>query len=197
MRGEFGLILRITMLVYRILARTVANLDVRFTLGKSCSDGLFNPEHMSQVRPAVRVRSWLCLTVLPANRLYERGSAPICGIGCQKFAIPRSPAKSPLGTSNPVRRSSWHWVAISDCSDACHTVIGGCSPKYKVIFAAILSRRKIPKEKLAGISILFVYGIYAHGHTLRVSSAWELIGRRPAQLSPTSKSTNGIFVPFT
>ena len=138
-------------------------MDVRFTLGKPSPDGLFNPKHMSQIRPAVRIWGRLCLTELPANRLYARGSAPICEVGCKEFAIPRSPAKIPLRTSNPVRHSSWQWVAISSCSDV-GAVIGGCSPKYKVVFATILGRRIIPKEKLARISTLF-HLEYMHTNT--------------------------------
>ena len=56
---------------------------------------------------------------------------------------------------------------------------------------------KYQKKSWLGLGILFVYGIYAHQHTWRVSFRCELIGRRPAQLSPTSKSTNGIFFPST
>jgi hypothetical protein len=64
------------------------NLDVWYTLRKPCPDGLFYPEHMSQIRPAVRVRGWLCLAVLPADGLYARVSAPIYDTRCKNFVYP-------------------------------------------------------------------------------------------------------------
>jgi hypothetical protein len=61
-------------------------MDVWYALGIPRPYGLFQPEHMSQIRPAVRVRGRLCLTELPANRLLERGSEQITGHG--KLAYP-------------------------------------------------------------------------------------------------------------
>ena len=49
---------------------TITNTDVRYTLRKACPDRLLYPEHMSQIRPAVRILGRICLTVLPADRLY-------------------------------------------------------------------------------------------------------------------------------
>ena len=137
-------------------------MDVRYALGKPCSDGLLYPEHMSQIRPAVRVRGWFCLTELPADRLYARISASNARWGARSSYTPFS-CKKPSKDEQPGPPFVLAMGVISSplCSDVCRN---WRLPEYEIFFAAARSWRVIPKEKLAWFSII-LYTEYMHTNT--------------------------------
>lgn len=73
-------------------------------------------------------------------------------------------------------------------------------PEDEVVQASLGARREEPEEELRKLGDILNGGRdweVGETPTWRVSLVALLIGRRPAQLGPMSKSTSGIFVPST
>ena len=70
-------------------------------------------------------------------------------------------------------------------------------PEDQIVYASFRSGRKEPEKELGGVSIGDKCVQIGSNHTFLVSLAAALMGSKPDQLGPISKSTSGMRAPST